>query len=175
MDVIELQAYLRQEQMVSVPKLQQVFGLGYAQARQLLQKMTDLTWVDPTEGVCYPVVAERLIYRNIRPEEVDSLIRDINNDTMTALDLIHNENGITDERFYKVMPTEVGAAFALGVLLENGLICKLDGRYYVRVSQQAVAILQKVEMRKRRLKYLSGEGKERAMERIKGLFDELFT
>lgn len=172
-----IQQALKQRSYVSVPWLQVEYDLQYAEARELLRRMTARGWLrKEAEGNQYQVVAENLKLRNINKPEVDAICTALTAGCIGVLKYIQKKpDGATMAELVAALKDEDDARQAVTVLLEKNLIYCVDGVYFNCIPAKAVQVLQRVWDTKRR-SMMRRRMSDEAQEPLDfgELFDELF-
>ena len=74
-NIYTIQQQLREDAFVSVPRIQQTYGLTYRQAKRFLQNLLDRGWiVEKPTGIRYRVCKDMLKLRTVRKEETTELL-----------------------------------------------------------------------------------------------------
>lgn len=150
--IFTLQEKLRKMPCVSVPQIQQDFGLTYKEAKVFLRELLDRGWVGKEpEGNCYPIMKDLLCLRNIHRSEVDDLIEDVDMNCVSVLQTVLKAKGegvdFGDITF--ALDDEDDAQKTLQLLLKNRLLYERNGQYYICVSAKVVSVLSDVARIKR--------------------------
>lgn len=181
----QVNAYLIQEKIkrkryVSVPWIQQEYGLHYGEAKAFLTHLKNRGWIAPaTTGIRYFVNRKRLFLRKLDRDEVDGLIEDINMDCVAALKCMQKADGSGALRMEiaDAIRDEDDTNEVIEILNRHRLVYQEAEMFFLRVSRKTVEVLEKVVRRKHRnaasRRFLE-EDDEGCDDSCKELFDVLF-
>ena len=94
-NIFMIQQQLREGVFISIPRIQQTYGLTYSQGKRFLQNLMDRGWVDEKPiGIRYRICKGMLKLRKIQKDEVVDLVDAITSDAATALMVIVQGNGV---------------------------------------------------------------------------------
>ncbi len=180
----QVNAYLIQEKIkhkryVSVPWIQQEYGVNYGEAKEFLTRLKNRGWIAPvTTGIRYPVNRRRLFLRKLDHDEIDGLIEDINMDCVAALKCMQKADGCGALRMEiaDAIRDEDDTNEVIEILNRHRLVHQEAEMFFLRVSKKTVEVLETVVRRKRRnaaSRRLLEEDEEDE-DLYKELFDVLF-
>ena len=173
-DMFELQSEMRARTSVSVPWLQQKYGISYKNARPLISELAALSIIqEPPVGIEYRIIQQNLVFRRLRRDELETLYNELTTlETKLLMHILVNKKMTMEElaeidsnRSLLAKPT----ADKLSLLLKHGLIYEMYGYYVSRVSKLTVTVLNDVLTRKSMVKQ-NGDEKAATL----ALFDRLF-
>ena len=168
-----LQETLRKEKSVSIPWIQQQFGLNYADARMFLKMIIQRGWVDETpQGIAYLLRPNNLRLRKLRPVEVDKLIEKLDSDCALALDCLQRKalEGASFLDLKNAVRGDEDTKKTLKTLLELDLAYAVKNQVYPCVSNQTLKVLDAAIRTKGRR--LAGRGED--LKELRKLFDVLW-
>lgn len=178
MTIFTLQDTLRKMPYVSVPQIQQDFGLTYKEAKVFLGELLDRGWVEKEpEGNRYPVKAEQLRLRSIERNEVETLIDEMDMNCVAVLQYILKQRALGAEfdEIVNTLDDKEDATKTIYLLTKNRLIYIHEESYFLCVSQKVVKVLSDVVRAKR--SWELGRritGKETDRSHVRRMFDCLF-
>ena len=151
MNAFQIQQTLEGVTYVSVPWIQNTYGLAYSRAKEFLAQLHLRGWVGKNpQGNRYPVLKENLRLRFLERSEVDDLILNISDDCGCALKLLKNGKCVTFKEMVEEVTDEEDTIKAIGILETNKLIYKVEDVYFSCVSDKTLEILETVGRSKRR-------------------------
>ncbi len=175
-NIFTIQKKLAAQSAVSIPWIQNEYGLSYSEAKAFLRRLAYRGWVkDEADGISYPIIKENLKLRAIRRDEVDKLIDVITPNCHSALACI-GKNGAANMRLIELNVSGIDddAEIEIKTLLENDLIYEYGGKYYSCVSKKVISVLGEMTRRTRLMIRSRTIHDEESREELKRLFDPLF-
>lgn len=171
-----IQKQLRETAFVSVPRIQQTYGLNYRQAKRFLQNLLDRGWIaEKPMGIRYRVRKDMLKLRDIRKEETTDLLNAITCDATAALLCVIKKSGAGFTELEEVVRGREDTLEAIAVLLKMDLIYCWNDRFYPCVSGKVARVLDKVASEKARIESRSRIlKKEEDYNKLLVLFQVLF-
>ena len=178
-NALVIQEILKKKDSVSVPWIQTEFSLDYKDAKEFLRHLMNRGWVETqTEGIEYAVIRQNLRLRKLERKEVDSLIEDMTNDCVSALQCIidsEDSRGATMVQLIDEVKGHDDTREALEILTNHNLVYKVKDSYLSTVSNTTVQVLESVVKMKRHSdlrRRITGKDDEQAS--LRKLFDVLF-
>lgn len=151
-NIFSIHQWLREGTFVSVPRIQQTYGLTYRQGKRFLQHLLDRGWVeDAPVGIRYRIRKNMLKLRKIRKEEVRDLLDAITGDAATALLSIIEGRGADFDTLEDAVRGKEDTMKAVTVLVERDLAYCWKERFYPCVSGKTAKVLKDVAFEKERI------------------------
>ncbi len=136
---------MAERKAVSIPWFQQELEIGYAQARELVEKLIQWGWLEEKpRGVEFAVRTERLEPRRLTRPEMEELIPRMNNDALRALGQIARRPGADAQWVEQGVHGEDDTVKALEFLEEHGLIYRCGRRHYLQITPKAAALMVRI-------------------------------
>ena len=175
-NIYTIQQQLREDAFVSVPRIQQMYGLTYRQAKRFLQNLLDRGWiVEKPTGIRYRVCKDMLKLRTVRKEETTELLNAITCDATAALLCAIKHSGAEFAELEEAVRGKEDTVKAVDVLLKLDLIYCWNKRFYPCVSGKTARVLDKVASEKARIESRSRIlKKEEDQSKLLALFQVLF-
>jgi hypothetical protein len=147
--IFMIQQQLREGVFISIPRIQQTYGLTYSQGKRFLQNLMDRGWVDEKPiGIRYRICKGMLKLRKIQKDEVVDLVDAITSDAATALMVIVQGNGVDFDDVEEKVRGREDTRKALELLVNKDLAYCHKERYYPCVSGRTARVLENVAAEK---------------------------
>lgn len=138
---IEVQELIRDKGSISIPMLQQDYGLRYSQAREALAQLQRRGWVAPNcRGVEFRVRKRKLFMRRLEHWELEHLMKNYGGDCQSALERAA-QGGAAIGELERAVRGEEDTVNAIRELTDMKLLHREGELFFSRVSDQTVAIL----------------------------------
>lgn len=177
-DLLQIQAWLLESATVSVPQMQQKYGLSYREAVAIVKQLVAQGCLSKNaDGILYTVIPDHLLFRRLEREEVDSLYADIDKIGAQILYGLYARGSITEANVFCDEDNEeyeIGIAFRK--LERRRLIYRYEDAYFLRISRRAAKVLSDMGFAKANKKhwiFRRKRGKAEEMK-IKRMLDILF-
>lgn len=168
-NALTMQQTLRERESVSVPWLQQTFGLSYREAKEMAENLAYRGWIgEKPAGVFFPVIPENLKLRPLERKELDTLFSVYSGDCNTAMAVLQEKGsqGASFAELSKRVRSDADTDMAMTILTGIGLAYEYKEIYFSCIPANGFCILEEMlEMRRR-------ESRRRAPDPA-GLTDEI--
>lgn len=176
MNALQIQQTLVGRDYVSIPWIQNTYGLPYSQAKEFLAQLQLRGWVEKkVQGTHYLVRKENLQLRRLERKEVDSLIRDVSYDCGCVLRLLKKGKCADFGELESTIDDADDTIAAIEVLEKHKLIYRADGVYFSCLSDKEADVLVSLSRQKRH-GFFQGEDSDDLgkIRKMRLLFNALF-